>query len=115
MTKAEQPLQVCLLGDFRPSNRGATVTGLRQRSQHLTDPKALGYLETALRAYQDDLWPDCDAEWIYPDQERLRQHHIRALAQATRRLKDLGETDRAIILGQQWLEDAPWMEGATKF
>jgi DNA-binding SARP family transcriptional activator/DNA polymerase III delta prime subunit len=76
-----------------------------------TGRSALQHLETALNAYQDDLWPDCDAEWIYPDQERLRQHHIRALAQATRLLKDLGENDRAITLGQQWLKKAPLDEG----
>ncbi|MEO1068386.1 MAG: AAA family ATPase, partial [Cyanobacteria bacterium J06638_6] len=81
------------------------------RAETTTGQSALQSLDIALRAYRDDLWPDCDAEWIYPDRERLRQHHIRALAQATRLLKDLGETDRAITLGQQWLDRAPLDEG----
>ena len=78
----------------------------------VTGQAALPYLETALDAYQGDLWPDSDAEWLYPDQERLRQQHVRALAQATQLLKDGGATAKAITLGQQWLTAAPLDEGA---
>ncbi|MGD1939887.1 MAG: BTAD domain-containing putative transcriptional regulator [Leptolyngbyaceae cyanobacterium] len=78
----------------------------------VTGQAALPYLETALDAYQGDLWPDSDAEWLYPDQERLRQQHVRALAQATRLLKDTGATAKAMTLGQQWLAVAPLDEGA---
>ncbi|ASC71402.1 hypothetical protein XM38_023540 [Halomicronema hongdechloris C2206] len=68
-------------------------------------------LESALGVYRDDLWPDCEADWLYPERERLRQRHVRALAQTTRRLQELGETAKAITLGRQWLQAAPLDEG----
>ncbi|MGB3615238.1 MAG: BTAD domain-containing putative transcriptional regulator, partial [Elainellaceae cyanobacterium] len=76
-----------------------------------TGQSAIQTLETALSCYRDDLWPDCDAEWIYPERERLRQLYVRALAQTTRLLEALGETGKAITLGQRWLEAAPLDEG----
>lgn len=69
-------------------------------------------LETAIQAYQGDLWPDCDADWMYPEQERLRKSYSHALAQLARHLQTLGETNKAIEVGQQWLNAEPLEEGA---
>ncbi|MEO1351114.1 MAG: BTAD domain-containing putative transcriptional regulator [Cyanobacteria bacterium J06635_15] len=73
---------------------------------------AVQALEAALEVYRDDLWPDCDADWIYPEQVRLRQQYVRALAQITGLLQGLGKTTKAIALGQQWLQAEPLEEGA---
>ncbi len=73
---------------------------------------AIHALEKAIETYQDDLWPDCDADWIYPEQERLRKCHSHALAQLTRQLQTSGEITKAIETGQQWLNAAPLEEGA---
>ncbi|MBE9066201.1 AAA family ATPase [Leptolyngbya cf. ectocarpi LEGE 11479] len=69
-------------------------------------------LETAIQAYQGDLWPDCDADWLYPEQERLRKAYSYALAQLTRQLQTRGEISKAIEMGQQWLNAEPLEEGA---
>ncbi|EKU98536.1 DNA-binding transcriptional activator of the SARP family [Leptolyngbya sp. PCC 7375] len=73
---------------------------------------AIGFLETAIKAYQGDLWPDCDADWIYSEQERLRKSYGQALAELTRQLQALGEITKAIATGQQWLKAEPLEESA---
>ncbi|MFG6101923.1 BTAD domain-containing putative transcriptional regulator [Leptothoe sp. EHU-05/26/07-4] len=73
---------------------------------------AIGFLETAIKVYQGKLWPDCDADWIYAEQERLRKSYGHALAQLTRQLQTLGEITKAIATGQQWLKAEPLEESA---
>lgn len=77
----------------------------------LTGQAAIAALETALELYYGDLWPDCDAPWIYPERERLRQQYVRAMARGTQLLQAV-DPPRAITLGQQWLSAAPLDEGA---
>ncbi len=83
-----------------------------ERAKNQAGTAAVNALEIALNAYQDDLWPDCDAEWIYAEQERLRQQYVGALTQITQLLQGLGETSRAISTGQQWLQAAPLDENS---
>ncbi|WP_031291560.1 BTAD domain-containing putative transcriptional regulator [Leptolyngbya sp. Heron Island J] len=71
---------------------------------------AIGFFETAIKVYQGKLWPDCDADWIYAEQERLRKSYGHALAQLTRQLQALGEITKAIATGQQWLKAEPLEE-----
>ncbi|MGB3294440.1 MAG: AAA family ATPase [Phormidesmis sp.] len=71
-------------------------------------------LETALSAYRGELWPDCDADWIYPERVRIQQTYIRALGQITRLLHSSGETAKAIGFGQRWLQADCLDEGATQ-
>ncbi|MGB7087592.1 MAG: BTAD domain-containing putative transcriptional regulator [Phormidesmis sp.] len=70
-------------------------------------------LETALSACQGELWPDCDAAWMYPEQVRIQQSYVRALSQLTQMLQASGETAKAITFGQRWLQANPLDEGAT--
>ena len=75
---------------------------------------AISALEAALNAYHGELWPDCDAAWIYPEQVRIQQAYIRALGQLTRLLHAAGDTAKAIGFGQRWLQADPLDEGATQ-
>lgn len=69
-------------------------------------------LETAVKTYQGALLPECDADWIYPEQERFRKNYSQTLAQLTRQLQTLGEMTKAIATGQQWLTAEPLEESA---
>ncbi|ESA37954.1 adenylate cyclase [Leptolyngbya sp. Heron Island J] len=87
-------------------------------AQNAEDETAILALETAMlecrSECQGELWLNCDAEWIYPEQVRIRQNYIRALARITQLLQSLGEIDRAIAFGQRWLQADPLDEGATQ-
>jgi len=78
------------------------------------DKDAVLALETALSIWQGELWSDCDADWIYPEQVRVRQSYVRAIAQITQLLQSLGNIDKAITFGQRWLQADPLDEGATQ-
>lgn len=79
------------------------------------DETAILALETALSTCcQGELWPDCDADWIYPEQVRIRQSYVRAIALMTQWLQTAGKTAKAITFGQRWLQSEPLDEGATQ-
>lgn len=84
------------------------------KAENAEDETAVLSLETALLGCQGKLWPDSDAEWIYPEQVRIRQSYIRALARMTQLLQSLGEAGRAIACGQRWLQADPLDERATQ-
>ncbi|EDX83400.1 Bacterial transcriptional activator domain family [Synechococcus sp. PCC 7335] len=83
-------------------------------AENAEDEMAARRVETALLGCKGELWPDCDAEWIYPEQQRIKQSYVRALARMTQLLHSLGEIGRAIVVGQRWLQAEPLDEGATQ-
>ncbi|MEP0752771.1 AAA family ATPase [Trichocoleus sp. Lan] len=61
-------------------------------------------LEQAVALYQGDLLPNCYDEWIFPEQERLRQIFIQGLEWLVRLLKEQRDIRTAMRYAQQLLE-----------
>ena len=68
----------CTLDIAAFENALAAAQEVTQRADHAAARTAL---ETATRAYQGDLLPGCDGEWVETERERLRQRFGTALEQ----------------------------------
>jgi DNA-binding SARP family transcriptional activator len=73
-------------------------TALLRASAAKGNPAELDALADAARGYGGDLLPECFAEWLAPERERLRQEIIVAL----RRLTELLEQRRDLVEGLRW-------------
>ena len=67
-------------------------------------------LEQADQLYRGELLPGCYDEWILPERERLRQHHVQALERLLRLLEAQGDIGTAIQYAQRLLGLDPLSE-----
>lgn len=79
----------------------------------VTPPTRHAALEEAAACYHGDLFPDCYAEWIAPQRERLRQNYLYVLEQLIQVLESLGDYTAAIQRAQTLqrydpLREATW-------
>jgi len=71
-------------------------------------------LEDAVRIYHGDLLPDCYADWILPERERLRQTYLDSLARLVQLFEDQRQYSRAIAYSQDILRLDPLQEAAYR-
>src|SRR6266581_7269818 len=69
----------------------------RQHDQHALQAA----LEQADSLYRGELLPGCYDEWILPERDRLRQHHLQALEHLLRLFEEQGDTVSAIRYAQR--------------
>ncbi len=67
-------------------------------------------LEKADNLYRGELLPGCYDEWILPERDRLREHHLQALEQLLRLFEERGDTVTAIRYAQRLLGLNPLSE-----
>src|SRR6266700_3412611 len=78
----------------------------RQHDQHALQAA----LEQADSLYRGELLPGCYDEWILPERERLRQHHLQALEHLLRLFEGQGDHVTAIRYAQRLLGLDPLSE-----
>lgn len=69
-------------------------------------------LERAVELYRGDLYPQCYADWIVPEQDRLRLRFLKALDELVDVLAASGNANQAIGFAQRRLRADPLDEAA---
>ena len=74
----------------------------------------LSKLEYGITIYRGDLLPNCYADWILPERERLRQMFTEALEQVIQLLEDRHDYQNAIHYAQELLRYDPLYESSHR-
>ncbi len=71
---------------------------------------AVAALEQVLDLYQGELLPDCDADWLLPERQRLENLYLGALEWLLEHRQATGEIPAAIAVGRRLLQWDPLRE-----
>ncbi|MGO8951213.1 MAG: ATP-binding protein [Ktedonobacterales bacterium] len=105
------PVASCRL-DVAEFEQALTLADASER--HNDQPARQIALEQADNLYRGELLPGCYDEWILPERDRLRQHHVQVLEGLLRLFEEQGDYVTAIRYAQRLIRLDPLSEDLSR-